>query len=182
MKIGGTDPPLEYSRQKLKSKCVQAAQCLDSHSPPPPPFSPPSPMLSIFSGHEHYQGSSQHWRGGKRGGGRFDFNFHLQSAGCFFYSCCMFLGGSVKGGKQPEDLFSHFDFIFRLQSSCWRERAASGLPHVVVLLSHCVARTYVGICLYMYMSIYIYIYIYTCICGQPGSVCLLRTLQLWYYF
>ena len=23
--------------------------------------------------------------------------------------------------------------------------------------------------------------IYTCICGQPGSVCLLRTLQLWYY-
>ena len=51
----------------------------------------------------------------------------------------------MKGGKQPEDLFSHFDFDFRLQSSCWREGAVSGLPHVVLLLSHCFARTYVGI-------------------------------------
>ena len=79
----------------------------------------------------------------------------------------------MKGGKQPEDLFSHFDFDFRLQSSCWREGAVSGLPHVVVLLSHCFARTYVGIWLYMYMSRYIYI----CICGQLGSVCLLRTFK-----
>ena len=79
----------------------------------------------------------------------------------------------MKGGKQPEDLFSHFDFNVRLQSSCWREGAVSGLPHVVVLLSHCFARTYVGIWLYMYMSRYIYI----CICGQLGSVCLLRTLK-----
>ena len=83
----------------------------------------------------------------------------------------------MKGGKQPEDLFSHFDFNFRLQSSCWRERGQSaGFPHVVVLLSHCFARTYVGIWLYMYMSRYIDI----CICGQRGSVCLLRTFKLWY--
>ena len=91
----------------------------------------------------------------------------------FVYSFCIFLGGNVKGRKQAEDLFSHFDFNFRLQSSCWREGAVSGLPHVVILLSHCFARTYVGIWLYMYMSRYIYI----CICGQLGSVCLLRTLK-----
>ena len=151
---------------------MQSSQCLHSHSPPP--FPPLSNVVFFFvPGHEHYQGSSQHWRGGKRGGGHFDFNFHLQSAACFFYSFCNFLGGGVKGGKQPEDLFSHFDFNFRLQSSCWREGAVSGLPHVVVLLSHCFARTYVGIWLYMYMSRYIYI----CICGQLGSVCLLRTLK-----
>ena len=150
--------------------------------PPPPPFPPPSPMLSIFSGHEHYQGSSQHWRGGGEGlsgVGALRFQFPSTVGGMIFvYSFCIFLGGSVKGGKQPEDLFSHFDFNVRLQSSCWREGAASGFPHVVVLLGHCFARTYVGICLYMYMSIYICI----CICGQLGSICLLRTLKLWYYF
>ena len=66
----------------------------------------------------------------------------------------------MEGGKQPEDLFSHFDSNFRLQSSCWSEGAVSGLPHVVILLSHCFARTYVGIWLYMYIEIYSHMYLW----------------------
>ena len=152
---------------------MQSSQWLHSHAAPP---FPPCPMLRFIffvPGHEHYQGSSQHWRGGKRGGGTSILITIYGRRVVFFHSFCIFPGGNVKGGKQPEDLFSHFDFNFRLQSSCWREGAVSGLPHVVVLLSHCFARTYVGIWLYMYMSRYIYI----CICGQLGSVCLLRTLK-----
>ena len=88
----------------------------------------------------------------------------------FFHSFCIFPGGNVKGGKQPEDLFSHFDFDFRLQSSCWREGAVSGLPYVVLLLSHCFARTYVGIW-YICICRYICIHIYVSVASSAQSVC-----------
>ena len=76
----------------------------------------------------------------------------------------------MKGGKQPEDLFSHFDFNFRLQPSCWREGAVSGLPYVVLLLSHCFARTYVGIW-YICICRYICIHIYVSVASSAQSVC-----------
>ena len=124
---------------------MQSSQWLHSHAAPP---FPPCPMLGFISfvpGHEHYQGSSHIGEGGSGVGGTSISISIYNRRVAFFNSFCIFLGGSVKGGKQPEDLFSHFDFDFRLQSSCWREGAVSGLPHEVLLLSHCFARTYVGI-------------------------------------
>ena len=152
---------------------MQSSQWLHSHAAPP---FPPCPMLRfifLFQAMSTIRVQVNIGEGGSGvGGASISISIYIRRV-VFLYSFCICLGGSVKGGKQPEDLFSHFDFIFRLQSSRWRERAASGLPHVVVLLSHCFARTYVGIWLYMYMSRYIYI----CICDQLGSVCLLRTLK-----
>ena len=67
----------------------------------------------------------------------------------------------MKGGKQPEDLFSHFDFNFRLQSSCWREGAVSGLS-ACGSTSEPLLRAYIcrHMVIYVYVEIYLYMYLW----------------------
>ena len=66
----------------------------------------------------------------------------------------------MKGGKQPEDLFSHFDFDFRLQSSCWRggSQRASACGNTSELLF----RAYIcrHMVIYVYVEIYLFMYLW----------------------
>jgi hypothetical protein len=104
--------------------------------------------------------------GGSGVGGRFEFYFRLQSASRFFCRFCICLGDG-------EGSFSRAE----IESAVYNQRAIL-CTDVVVSLSHTLARTYI----FMYIYIYIYIYIYLFMFGQLGSICLIRPLNLWYYF